>query len=70
VERDSLSGIVGQWSYDPKGALANYTATVTSGDTLFRTSYVRDSLSRITELTEIVAADTTVAEFTWWTVGT
>jgi RHS repeat-associated protein len=69
VERDSLSGIVGQWSYDPKGALASYTASVSSGDTVFRTSYVRDSLSRITELTEIVQGDTTVAEFTYDDAG-
>jgi RHS repeat-associated protein len=69
VERDSLSGILGVWTYDPKGALASYTATVSSGDTLFRTSYVRDSLSRITELTEIVEGDTTVAEFTFDDAG-
>jgi predicted nuclease of predicted toxin-antitoxin system len=59
----------GQWSYDSKGALSSYTATGTSGDTLFRTSYVRDSFSRITELTEIVAGDTTVAEFTYDDAG-
>jgi RHS repeat-associated protein len=69
IERDSLSGILGQWSYDPKGALASYTAAITGGDTLFRTSYVRDSLSRITDLTEIVEGDTTVAEFTYDDAG-
>jgi RHS repeat-associated protein len=69
VERDSISEILGQWTYDPKGALASYTATGSSGDTLFRTGYVRDSLSRITELTEIVQGDTTVAEFTYDDAG-
>jgi YD repeat-containing protein len=69
VERDSLSGILGQWSYDAKGALASYTASGSSGDTLFRSSYARDSLSRITELTEIVEGDTTVAEFTYDDAG-
>jgi len=68
IERDSLSGILGEWIYDPKGALASHTATVTSADTLFRTSYVRDSLSRITELTEIVG-DTAVAAFTYDDAG-
>jgi RHS repeat-associated protein len=69
LERDSLSGIGGIWTYDPKGALASYTATGSTGDTLFRTSYVRDSLSRITEVTEIVQGDTTVAEFTYDDAG-
>jgi RHS repeat-associated protein len=68
IERDSLSGILGEWSYDAKGALASYTAAV-SGDTLFRTSYARDSLSRITELTEVVEGDTTVAEFPYDDAG-
>jgi RHS repeat-associated protein len=69
VERDSVSGMLGQWTYDLKGALASYTASVSGGDTVFRTSYVRDSLSRIEELTEIIQGDTNVAEFIYDDAG-
>lgn len=71
VERDSVGSgnfVKGVWSYDPKGALVGYSATF-GGSTLFQTNYVRDSLSRITELTETVQGVTTVLAFTYDSAG-
>jgi RHS repeat-associated protein len=68
LERDSVGSVLGVWSYDPKGALAGYTATIASAP-LFQTSYVRDSLGRITELTEVVQGVTTVAAFSYDSAG-
>ncbi|MGH7517999.1 MAG: RHS repeat-associated core domain-containing protein [Gemmatimonadales bacterium] len=74
LERDSLgatgSQVLGVWGYDPKGALASYAASYTgTGTTLFQTSYVRDSLSRITELTETVQGVAQVQAFTYDSAG-
>ncbi|HEX6616918.1 MAG TPA: RHS repeat-associated core domain-containing protein [Gemmatimonadales bacterium] len=68
LERDSVGSVLGVWSYDPKGALQGYTATV-AGAPLFQTSYLRDSLSRITQLTETVQGVTTVAAFSYDSAG-
>ncbi len=75
LERDSIgatgSHVLGVWGYDPKGALQSYSTsyTGTGGGTLFQTSYVRDSLARITELTETVQGTTSVLAFTYDSAG-
>jgi RHS repeat-associated protein len=68
VERDSLGDLLTVMSYDPHGALASL-GTSHQGSPLFQTSYVRDSLSRITELTETVQGTTTVLAFTYDSAG-
>ncbi len=68
VERDSVNGVLGVWEYDSLGGLLSYTAS-RSGTTLFQTSYVRDSLERITQITQNVEGTTTVASFTYDTAG-
>ncbi|MCC7002311.1 MAG: RHS repeat-associated core domain-containing protein [Gemmatimonadaceae bacterium] len=56
------------YGYDNHGALNQLTAR-RGTDTLFATSYVRDSLSRITQLTERVNGTTQVVAFTYDSVG-
>jgi RHS repeat-associated protein len=56
------------YSYDAHGALSALLSTRDS-DTLFTTSYVRDSLSRITQLTERVNGVTQLVGFTYDSVG-
>jgi RHS repeat-associated protein len=56
------------YSYDAHGALSALVNTRGS-DTLFTTSYVRDSLSRITTLTERVNGTTQAIGFTYDSVG-
>lgn len=56
------------YSYDAHGALSAMV-NVRGSDTLFTTAYVRDSLSRITQLTERVNGTTQVIAFTYDTVG-
>src|ERR671918_1001995 len=68
LERDSVGSVLGVWGYDPKGALQSYTASY-SGSTVFQTSYVRDSLSRITQLTETIQGVTTPRAFTYDSAG-
>ena len=59
------------YGYDSHGALSAMTSTRASGamDTLLATSYVRDSLSRITQLIERVQGTTQVVAFTYDSVG-
>lgn len=68
VERDSVGTVLGVWSYDLKGALAGYSVT-SSGSALFQTSYVRDSLARITDLTETIQGTMTTLSFTYDSAG-
>jgi RHS repeat-associated protein len=56
------------YGYDNHGALNQLTAR-RGTDTLFATSYVRDSLSRITQLTERANGTTQVVAFTYDSVG-
>jgi RHS repeat-associated protein len=81
LERDELNGRLtadrldidevtqrNTYSYDAHGALSALLSTRDS-DTLFSTGYVRDSLSRITQLTERVNGVTQVMAFTYDSVG-
>jgi RHS repeat-associated protein len=70
VERDSINTtLLTVTGYDPKGALASLAVT-NSATPLFQTSYVRDSLSRITELTESVTGGANaVVAFTYDSAG-
>ncbi len=68
LERDSVGSMLGVWGYDPKGALGSYAASY-SGNALFQTGYVRDSLDRITQLTETVQGSTTTRAFTYDSAG-
>jgi RHS repeat-associated protein len=70
VERDSINTtLLTVTGYDPKGALASLVTT-NNGAPLFQTGYVRDSLSRITELTESVGgAASMVVAFTYDPAG-
>ncbi len=56
------------YGYDAHGALSGMASTQGS-DTLFATQYVRDSLSRITQLTETVGGVPQVLAFTYDAVG-
>ncbi|MCC7002312.1 MAG: hypothetical protein IT357_09160 [Gemmatimonadaceae bacterium] len=56
------------FEHDSHGALTQLTAR-RGTDTLFATSYVRDSLSRITQLTERVNGTTQVVAFAYDSVG-
>lgn len=56
------------YAYDAHGALSALTS-LRDADTLFATSYTRDSLSRITTLTERVAGTTQVIGFAYDSVG-
>ncbi len=68
VERDSVDNLLTVTSYDPHGALASLVASH-SGSPLFQTSYTHDSLSRITELTEMVQGTSTTLGFTYDPAG-
>jgi RHS repeat-associated protein len=68
VERDSLGAMKTSWSYSPRGALAGYVAS-NAGSIVFQTSYVRDSLDRITQLTETVLDTTRVLAFSYDSAG-
>jgi RHS repeat-associated protein len=57
------------WGYTSRGALAGYTAT-SGAATLFQTSYIRDSLDRITSVTESVGSDpATTTAFIYGSAG-
>ncbi|HEU6453721.1 MAG TPA: RHS repeat-associated core domain-containing protein [Gemmatimonadaceae bacterium] len=68
VERDSVGAVLSTWSYDLKGALSAYTAT-SGGTMLFQSTLVRDSLSRITTMTETVAGTTNAIAISYDTAG-
>jgi YD repeat-containing protein len=68
VERDSLDTVKSAWSYTPRAALAGYTAT-SGATTLIQTAYTRDSLDRITSLTETVGGSPSTAAFTYDSAG-
>ncbi len=68
LERDSVGTVLSVWGYDPRGALASYSASA-GGAALFQSSYVRDSLSRITELTETVQGVASTIAFTYDSAG-
>jgi RHS repeat-associated protein len=67
-ERDSVGTVKTAWSYTPRAALLGYQAT-SGGSTLFQTAYVRDSLDRITQLTETVQGTTGVLAFSYDSAG-
>ncbi|MGH9892261.1 MAG: RHS repeat-associated core domain-containing protein, partial [bacterium] len=74
VERDSVGSagtyVLGVWAHDPKGGLLSYTASHTgSGSPLFQTSYLRDSLGRITELTETIQGTTATLAYSYDSAG-
>jgi RHS repeat-associated protein len=68
VERDSVGNVLAVRGYDAKGAIANLT-TSRSGTALFQASYTRDSLSRITSLTETVGGTSITSGFTYDSAG-
>jgi RHS repeat-associated protein len=68
LDRDSVGSVLGVWSYDPRGDVAGYTAS-SGATTLFQTGYVRDSLSRVTQLTETVQGTTSTAQFSYDSAG-
>lgn len=68
VDRDSVQNALNVRTYDPKGDLASYTASVL-GTTLFQTAYVRDSLGRDTLQTETIQGVTSTARFTYDSAG-
>ena len=67
-ERDSVNLVKSVWSYTPRAEIAGYTATI-GGSTIFQTDYVRDSLDRITQLTETVQDTTRVIAFSYDSAG-
>ncbi len=68
LERDSVGTVLSVWGYNPRGALASYNASA-GGTALFQASYLRDSLSRITELTETVQGVASTIAFTYDSAG-
>jgi RHS repeat-associated protein len=68
VERDSIGTVKGSWNYSARGMLAGYTA-VSGGTTLFQTTYLRDSLDRITQATETVQGSTAVLGYAYDSLG-
>ena len=68
VERDSVGNILAVTTYDPKGRFASYGVTY-SGGSLYQSSYTRDSLGRVTELSETIDGTTTVSVFTYDSAG-
>jgi RHS repeat-associated protein len=68
VERDSIGVVKTAWNYTPRAAPASLTAA-TNGSTLFATSYTRDSLDRITQLTETVQGAATSLAFAYDSAG-
>jgi RHS repeat-associated protein len=68
LERDSLSTVKSAYSYSSRGSLAGYAATY-GASTLLQTAYVRDSLDRITQLTETMGVDAVVIGFTYDSAG-
>ena len=68
LERDSVGGVLGVWGYDGHGALASYTATHNASP-LFATTYARDSLGRITSLTETVQGVSTTLAYSYDPAG-
>jgi RHS repeat-associated protein len=67
-ERDSLGIVTTVQSHTPRGYPASYTA-MRDGATLFQANYVRDSLDRITQVTETVQDTTVVSAFTYDSAG-
>ena len=67
-ERDSVGTVKTAWSYSSRAALSRYQAT-SGASTFFETAYVRDSLDRITQLTETVQDTTTVLAFAYDSAG-
>ncbi len=68
LERDSVGTIKGAWSFDNHGAMSGYTSA-NGASTLFQSSYVRDSLGRITQMSENVEGLTSVTAFSYDTAG-
>jgi len=67
-ERDSIGAVVGSWSFDSRSALAGYTSS-TPGGNVYQTSYTRDSLARITQITETVQGTTVTIGYTYDPAG-
>ena len=68
AERDSLDTVKGAWAYSSRGAITGYSAT-SGATTLFQTAYSRDSLDRITSITETVDGGTTTSAFAYDSAG-
>jgi RHS repeat-associated protein len=68
VERDSVGTVKSAWSYTSRAALAGYNA-MSGAAPLFQTSYVRDSLDRIVQLTETLLDTVRVLAFTYDSAG-
>ena len=67
-ERDSVGTVKTAWSYGSRAALSGYQAT-SGGSTLFQAVYIRDSLDRITQLTETVQDTSAVLAFAYDSAG-
>jgi RHS repeat-associated protein len=64
VTATTLGNVTTSTSHSTLGEWSQHLAQV-SGSDLFRTSYTRDGLGRITRLTEIVQGDTTVYDYSY-----
>ncbi len=67
-DRDSVGTVQASWSYTPRAVLSGYSAS-SGGSALFEAAYVRDSLDRITQLTETVQGTTAVLGFAYDSAG-
>ena len=68
VTATALGNINASQSYDSSGALSYYEADF-DGNAIFQTSYQRDSLNRITLLTEVNQGITTVKKYSYDVIG-
>ena len=69
VERDSIGSVKAVWSFSPRGVQSGYPATGAGSATLLQASYIRDSLERITQITETTDGPPSVLAFVYDSAG-
>jgi RHS repeat-associated protein len=68
LQADTIGVVTGSWTFDGRAALSNYTASA-SGSAVYQASYVRDSLGRVSTLTETLQGGTLVRAFVYDSAG-
>lgn len=68
IQADTLGAVTGSWTFDGRGALLNYS-TAANGSSVYQASYARDSLGRVSTLTETLQGSGLIRAFTYDSAG-